>query len=235
MITNINYVGRAVEPVGHLPFRSQSPNMYVHKCDKYTVVMFKCGKCRLMGCKSPIQVRVVNDGPVKISITRIQSVSVTFDVGSRLSLSKLGNFCHQESIQYMFEPELFPALRLSQFDPMCVNIFASGKCVIFGLKHLCFRKFIKRIISLINRSDCLYLVNKNAKSIREDDFASTERNTTKTQGLHKVGADGTTYPTAKTTATRQRTKEDEEEEKAQPKKSNDSSSSSSAMDKTLTF
>ena len=152
------------------------------------MIIFKCGKCRLMGCKQPIQTKIVEDGPVKISISRIQSVSVTFDVGAPLSLSQLGNFCHRESIQYLFEPELFPALRLTQFSPLCVNIFASGKCVILGLKHLCFHKFVKRFSMLINRSGCMYpQLRKNAKSIRENDFTTLECHTTKTQGLHKVG------------------------------------------------
>ena len=123
MITNINYVAHSLESVEHLPFRTTSPYMHVHKSQKYTMIIFKCGKCRLMGCKQPIRTKIVDDGPVKVSISRIQSVSVTFDVGAPLSLSQLGNFCHRESIRYLLIPELFPALRLTQFNPLCVNIF----------------------------------------------------------------------------------------------------------------
>ena len=204
MITNINYVAHSLESVEHLPFRTTPPYMYVHKSQKYTMIIFKCGKCRLMGCKQPIRTKIVDDaGPIKISISRIQSVSVTFDVGAALSLSQLGNFCHRESIRYLFEPELFPALRLTKFNPLCVNVFASGKCIILGLKHLCFQKFVKRFTMLINRSGCMYpqqQLLKNAKSIRENDFATLECNSTKTQGLHKVAQSDTTT-TTQTTST----------------------------------
>ena len=193
MIRNINYVGQALESVSHLDYRKTPPYMHVCKCANYTLVIFKCGKCRLMGCRQPLLTRILLDGPVKIAIQRIQSVTVTFDMKSMLKLSHLGNFCHRENIRYLYEPELFPALRLSTFDPICVNVFASGKCVVLGIKHLCYQKYVKRIMHLINRSECMLptttttittlTVLKNAKSIREDDFTSNKRNTTETQGL----------------------------------------------------
>ena len=216
MITNINYVGQVSGSIDHLPFRTIPPFMYVRKCHNFTLVMFKSGKCRLMGCKHPLQTKIVqvDDLLLSVSISRIQSVSVSFDVGAQLSLSQLGNFCHRESIRYMFEPELFPALRLSHFDPLCINVFASGKCTILGLKHLCFRKFIKRVTLLINRSECLlqHQPKNNAnKSIRENGFASIERDTTKTQGVCETEGGASTHPTATSKTTRQWTKEEEEQ------------------------
>ena len=191
----------------HLPFRTSPPYMYVCKSEKYTLVVFKCGKCRLMGCKRPMTSKIVDDGPVKVEIVRIQSVSVTFDVGASLALCRLGNFCHRQSLQYLYEPELFPALRLSCFDPLCVNVFASGKCVIFGLKHLCYQKFVNRAIHLINRSGCMLQPSsslsllENAKSIRKNDIAPTELNSAKTQGLCKVEQLGLIIANTKTATT----------------------------------
>ena len=54
MITNINYIVKAVEPVDHLPFRNSLPQMYVHKTQEYTLILFKSGQGRLMGCKQPL-------------------------------------------------------------------------------------------------------------------------------------------------------------------------------------
>ena len=213
MISNINYVGKVLDSTTHLTFRPSPPYMHVYKCEKYTLVIFKCGKCRLMGCKRPLTTKVLDDGPVRVSIVRIQSVSVTFDVGARLSLNQLGNFCHRQSLQYLYEPELFPALRLSTFDPLCVNVFASGKCVIFGLKHLCYHKFVKRVTHLINRSGCMYQPSslENAKSIRENDIATVERNTTKTEGICQVERDNTKTTTTTKTSTGQWSGQKEED------------------------
>ena len=121
MITNINYVGQVSGSIDHLPFRTVPPLMYINKSRNFTLVLFKCGKCRLMGCKRPLQTKIVQvDDLLSVTISRIQSVSVSFDVGGQLSLSQLGNFCHRESIRYMFEPELFPALRLSHLMHQCL-------------------------------------------------------------------------------------------------------------------
>ena len=46
----------------------------------------------------------------------------------------------------MFEPELFPALRYIKYNPLCVNIFSSGKVVILGLKTLDFKSITSAII-----------------------------------------------------------------------------------------
>ena len=175
MISNINYAAKAIESVSHLPYRTSPPYMYVCKTNWCTLVMFKTGKCRLMGCKRPTMTKVIDVGGVKVSILRILSVSVNFEVGSAIRLCDLGNYCHHQSIKYLYEPELFPALRLSTFDPLCVNVFASGKCVILGLKHLCYAKHVKRIKHLINTSGSLRplpLQNAEKANIRKDGFTS---------------------------------------------------------------
>jgi len=43
-----------------------------------------------------------------------------------------------EKTNCIYEPEIFPGLRLIVFNPLCVNIFHSGKLVITGLKTLDF-------------------------------------------------------------------------------------------------
>ena len=228
MIRNINYLGKVVDSTStdRLIFRTLPPYMYVHKSEHYTLIIFKCGKCRLMGCKRPLTSKIldIEDIHVSISITRIQSVSVTFDVGARLSLNQLGNFCHHNRLQYLYEPELFPALRLSTFDPMCVNVFASGKCVILGLKHLCFHKFVNRITHLINRSSCRISSStttllENAESFRKNGIAPAECHTPKTQGLcqtERVTETTSSTTTNTKTSTRQWScqKDEEKEEES---------------------
>ena len=128
---SINYVGKIVESINHLQFRNTPPIMCVLKC--------VCKKCRLMGCKRPIT--SLDDLPVKVLITRIQSVTVTVDLGRQINLNRLGG---------MYEPEIFPAARLVQFNPLCVNVFASGKVVILGLRSLHrHEKIIQRLTNQI--------------------------------------------------------------------------------------
>ena len=126
----------------------------------------------------------------------MQSASVSFNVGHRIRLKKFGDFCHQQRLPYIFEPELFPALRLTAFNPICLNIFSSGKCTILGLRHLSFQKYIRRVIYFINRSECeevgdLKNINSdNEKSnpvrIREDGAATIQCVKGETQGISKT-------------------------------------------------
>ena len=153
-LCTINYHARLLEKVDHLPFRLHPPYMYVHNCDgKFKIIIFRSGKCRIMGCREPL---TSLDGiPFKLQITRIMSVTAKFSTPKSVNLIKLGMYCHRENIKYMFEPELFPALRLATFNPLCVNVFASGKCMILGIRHLHFQKYISRIQRLINASGAM--------------------------------------------------------------------------------
>jgi TATA-box binding protein (TBP) (component of TFIID and TFIIIB) len=110
-----------------------------------TLVIFKSGKCRLMGLKRPII--TLRDIPYKISITCIQSVSVTASIGCSINLINLAKIYEGRCI---FEPELFPAVRLTNYNPMCVNVFASGKITVLGLKSLEFHNFMEELISDIH-------------------------------------------------------------------------------------
>lgn len=52
-----------------------------------------------------------------------------------------------------YEPELFPALRMTEFNPMCVNVFSSGKIVIMGLKTISYCDFVNDVINSL----CYYI------------------------------------------------------------------------------
>ena len=60
----------------------------------------------------------------------------------------------------VYEPELFPALRYKKYNPLCVNIFASGKIVILGIRSLDYQATVAEIIddirSLINYLFLIY-------------------------------------------------------------------------------
>ena len=147
-IVNINYRGRIarLSDISHIDFTNKSsPQMHIHKChDGITIIIFKTGKCRIMGCKTPLS--TLTNLPYNIHLQCIQSATATYDYGSLINLQALS--LHTPHV--MFEPELFPAARLQQFNPLCVNVFASGKIVITGLKTLHIKKRISEICYVLN-------------------------------------------------------------------------------------
>ena len=154
MIANINYKGvlprdqlekiaftkdqcPPIQKVFHLPNCQHGQNV--------KLIVFKSGKCRLMGIQIPLN----NDAnlPLAVNNLQIQSITLVDDIGESINLYKLAHKLPKGS--FMFEPELFPALRLVNFNPLCVNIFSSGKIVILGVKNLSYQNLIGQIRKLI--------------------------------------------------------------------------------------
>ena len=141
MIRNINYKG-FVDPkiIKDAKFSIWKPCQFVDKSGPYTLIFFKTGKCRIMGCKSPINTKLLEYPIVDI---QVQSVTVSIDLGFIVNLTLLSKKLKQNCL---FEPELFPALRYNKYNPLCVNIFNSGKIIILGLKSLNFNPIVNNII-----------------------------------------------------------------------------------------
>lgn len=183
MLTNINYRGRVLENVDHLPFRQQPPRMYVHNCAKsnggvgggdenFKLVIFPSGKCRIMGCKKPLH--NFDSLPFRVQITNIMSASITFSMPTLLRLQKLGDYCYANEIRYVYEPEIFPALRLSVFNPLCVNVFGSGKVVILGIRsYLTLNKIVSKVKNLINTSGALDTIDELVSAMSRKSSSST--------------------------------------------------------------
>jgi len=119
-----------------------SPFMHLLKTKDYTIVAFKnTDKCRVMGKKIPPNL------PVKIVC--IQTMSASHDLKFRLHLSNLAKELRKRGVKIEYEPEIFPALRLLDYDPVCVNMFSSGKITLLGLKsELQGREIIQSILAV---------------------------------------------------------------------------------------
>ena len=128
-IVNINYQGRVVDPHFIFSPTSSHPLQQIIKTSKCTLIIFQSKKCRLMGCKE--QISTLNDFPYRIIIDKIQSATAILTLNKSINLMKLS-----QKARCIYEKELFPALRLTNFNPICVNVFSSGKIVIAGLKSL---------------------------------------------------------------------------------------------------
>ena len=154
-IVNINYKGFVIKPEDNIDYgelcKKQSPQSLTYKSnDGETLLVFASGKCRVMGCKKHIS-HPTNMFPIPIQITHIQSVTATLDLGYTLNLYALAKQIGMK--RCIFEPEIFPALRLTRdFAPLCVNVFASGKVVILGLKTLSIRRTCWKVKLFIDSS-----------------------------------------------------------------------------------
>lgn len=135
-LVNINYQATLLEPIDPKLYRRIPPTMAVISVQQFhcKIIAFKSGKCRIMGLKKPISQECVdNEFPIKLKLGPILSCTraIDFQTGP-LNLPKLSKLLGTQAALY--ESEIFPALRLLQFTPLCVNIFHTGKCVITGLK-----------------------------------------------------------------------------------------------------
>lgn len=156
-------------------FRSQPPQMLVLDCHcistnnnsncKLRLIIFRNFKCRLMKCKTfnefkvgeKIRLRCSIDNchsfTCKMKILSLMSGSVSYHFDEKINLFKLSNFLFSTGKKVWYEPEIFQALRISHFNPLCVNIFQSGACVILGIKKFeNIQKIIDEIFNFINTS-----------------------------------------------------------------------------------
>lgn len=145
-LVNINYHGKVIFGLQHVQFSLTPPQQAAIKIPgKYTILVFKSGCCRLMGCKSAVTNKFVACGNIIVRVERIQSITVLYDLGKQINLYELA-----KRRRVMFEPELFPAARLMEFNPLCVNVFASGKVVVTGLKTLDYCKQMEKILCALS-------------------------------------------------------------------------------------
>ena len=60
----------------------------------------------------------------------LQSYTSNSHLGFRVSLCKIA--AAMKGV--MYEPELFPALRIREYNPAAVNVFTTGKVIVCGLR-----------------------------------------------------------------------------------------------------
>ncbi len=149
-IVNINFRGRVLIPMEKMDTipGSNVPHIKILKCGTNgKLLVFSSGKCRLMGCKKVMPDK--DQFPIPVALDAIQCITVRMDMNHTINLLHLSNSLGPN--RCMFEPELFCALRITQdFRPLCVNVFASGKVMILGIKTLNIKKICKRVRKYIN-------------------------------------------------------------------------------------
>ena len=110
------------------------PYQLVVKDNKGTLVIFSNGKFRVMGCIDELEASFLAFAHVEklganFPIITLQSHTLRADVGFPINL-----FTLSRNVACVYEPELFPSLRLKEYKPICVNIFNTGKIMVCGLR-----------------------------------------------------------------------------------------------------
>lgn len=157
MLANINYKCRLDRDVlSSMNFPIGKPAQIIDRCSKYTIVMFRSGKCRIMGCKKPVKLEKI---PYNVKDVKLQSITITTDLKQTINLLQLKAILGDECA---YEPELFPALRYIKYNPKCVNIFSTGKVVILGIQTLLYQNIINSIVDDIKTKSMQLVCNSYA-------------------------------------------------------------------------
>ena len=87
MICNINYKGY-VSPniIKEMGFSTGKPCQYIDRSGPYTLIFFRSGHCRIMGCKTPLKHSLLK---YPITEIKVQSVTVTMDLEKSVNLYKI--------------------------------------------------------------------------------------------------------------------------------------------------
>ena len=136
MRLNLETISNKVEDA---KLNSAKPKQLKIKHNKQTtVLLFETGTFRVMGKCDEIDALLAihaifcDDETIIIPGSLIlQTMTMCGKMGHEVNLYKLS-----ELIQSDYEFELFTALRVTKYLPMCVNVFGSGACVITGCKDI---------------------------------------------------------------------------------------------------
>ena len=156
MIRNINYRGRvAAKDLVQIDFKNvicgPPPHQKIIPLSSGKLIVFSSGKCRVMGLREPLHSSDDQRLPFQINDLQIQSVTAVLNLGFTVNLIRLARSISSCS----YEPEIFPAVRLTEFNPICVNVFGSGKVVIMGLKSITdgWESLVNDVITNIKAAD----------------------------------------------------------------------------------
>lgn len=144
LVRNANYKGSMKHSIYLPKLHSKIPHSKLHKKPhqlvvkdrKGTILFFQSGKFRVMGCVDELDAmflvykysNLINDD--EFPPVTLQSYTSTSHLGYRVNLEKMA----ATSDAFGYEPELFSALRIREFNPASVNIFTTGRVIVCGLR-----------------------------------------------------------------------------------------------------
>ena len=114
----------------------KKPNQLVVKDIKGTILFFRSGKFRVMRYIDELEATflaysyalLISDK--ELPIVTLQPYTSNSHLGFKVNLEKMV----AASNIVVYEPELFPALRIRKYNPASVNVFTTGKVIVCGLR-----------------------------------------------------------------------------------------------------
>jgi len=159
-IVNINYRGYLNRTIDLHDFYKKfsnstyyplRPHMVRIKDENATILFFNSGKFRVMGCNSlknaKTSIQKYSDQSFNPKL-KVQSMTAKMKLKHEVNVYKLS-----EKIKCFYEPELFPAVTITKYSPVIVNVFKSGTVIVCGVKkHKVLKDIKKEIINVC--SEC---------------------------------------------------------------------------------
>jgi TATA-box binding protein (TBP) (component of TFIID and TFIIIB) len=111
------------------------PKQLTIKYDKVTLILFPRGAVRVMGntdeCYAYLMlILTLEKFTDVIPDLQIQTMTVLVT----LPITEVNLYKVHKVLPSTYEFELFPAPRITKYNPLCVNIFSTGKVLICGVK-----------------------------------------------------------------------------------------------------
>src|SRR5271156_4423858 len=144
LVSNANYRGAMKHVIELAKLHNKIPNSILHKKPhqlvvkdiKGTILFFRSGKFRVMGCIDELDATflayrytlLISDK--EFPTGTLQSYTSNSHLGFKVNLEKMA----ATSNIAVYEPELFPALRIRKYYPASVNVFTTGKVIVCGLR-----------------------------------------------------------------------------------------------------
>jgi TATA-box binding protein (TBP) (component of TFIID and TFIIIB) len=144
-VVNAVYRGRLEDKVNLSQVHKNLPNSILHtnkipmivlKDKESTIMLFSSGKFRIMGsmvdeleaiCKA---YGVFSKLGLEVSFVTLQTMTV------KLKFEPINLYLLSNLIQSRLDLEIFPALMVTKYKPVSVNVFATGSVMICGVKSL---------------------------------------------------------------------------------------------------
>ena len=127
---------------------THKPNMVVLKDTESTIMIFSSGKFRIMGLVDELDATCKVYGVfAKLGFEFPNITLQTMTV--KLKLNPVNLYAVSDKIKSKLDLEIFPALMITKYKPVSVNLFASGAVVICGVKSFDIVNEIEHDLKLI--------------------------------------------------------------------------------------
>ena len=143
--------------------RKQPQQLIIKFNDGSTMLLFKTGKFRIMGGKidevsAHCNVLSVTTylHPTNMPEIALQTMTMVYTYPYSINITKLSTLikCH-------YNTECFPAVQITKYKPIHVNVFASGKVIMCGIKNIVDAKNIETELDNLIACSFLYYKEEN--------------------------------------------------------------------------